>query len=84
MSIDKNTALRALNVRLGPNDPDVDTVRDYLKELLYMVLVEEEGFSGKRPFGNSGWQHEFMEPLRDAGIDCSDERALFEALVHAL
>lgn len=31
------------------------TVRDYIKALAMAVIVEEESFSGKRPFGDSGW-----------------------------
>lgn len=32
------------------------TVREYFRNLLRTLWVEEEGFSGKRPFGNSEWQ----------------------------
>jgi len=44
------------------------TLRDYLKDLLRTVWVEEEGFSGKRPFGNSSWQHNVYAPLVKAGL----------------
>ena len=43
------------------------TVREYLKKLLLTVWVEEEGFSGKRPFGNSGWKYELYKPLVKSG-----------------
>jgi hypothetical protein len=39
------------------------TIKDYLKELLIALWTEAEGFSGKRPFGNSGWQFEIYECL---------------------
>ena len=39
------------------------SLRDYLKELLCKVVVEGESFSGKRPFGNSGWQHDIAKAL---------------------
>jgi hypothetical protein len=39
------------------------SVKDYLKELLMAVWREDEGFSGKRPFGNSGWKYEIYECL---------------------
>lgn len=39
------------------------TIRQYLKELLKKLWNEGEGFSGKRPFGNSGWQYELYTPL---------------------
>lgn len=33
-------------------------VREWLKRILKQVLIEEESFSGKRPFGNSGWKYD--------------------------
>lgn len=44
------------------------TVRSYLKDLLHTLWVEEEGFSGKRPFGNSGWQFDVYQALVRAGV----------------
>ena len=43
------------------------TIREYLKQLLLTLWREEEGFSGKRPFGNSGWQWDVYIPLVKAG-----------------
>lgn len=34
------------------------SVRDFFKQLMITLFVEGEGFSGKRPFGNSGWTHD--------------------------
>ncbi len=56
-----------LALPMGPNDAGVDTVRDYLKALLLRVWTEEEGFSGKRPFGNSGWKNEVYDALIRGG-----------------
>jgi len=39
------------------------SIRHYLLELLRTVWTEEEGFSGKRPFGNSGWQWDVYSAL---------------------
>jgi hypothetical protein len=39
------------------------TIKDYLKKLLCGIWNEEENFSGKRPFGNSGWQCEIQSVL---------------------
>lgn len=39
------------------------TIRDYLVELLLSLWDKEESFSGKRPFGNSGWQYEVYAAL---------------------
>jgi hypothetical protein len=57
-----------LSLPLGPNDSGASTVRGYLIALLTEVWNEEEGFSGKRPFGNSGWQYELYVPLGRAGM----------------
>ena len=50
------------------NDAEVDTIRDYLHSLLKTLWKEGEGFSGKRPFGNSGWKHELYLALVRGGI----------------
>lgn len=44
-----------LDLEMVTNDADAKTIREYLKRLLSKVITEEEGFDGKRPFGNSGW-----------------------------
>lgn len=43
------------------------TVRDYMKRLLTTLFEEGEGFSGKRPFGNSGWEYDIARPLISGG-----------------
>jgi len=50
------------------NDAKATSVRDYLKKLLTLVWQEGEGFDGKRPFGNSGWEYEVFSALGKAGI----------------
>lgn len=52
-----------------PMDSDIGTmtIRAYLHQLLLTLWTEEEGFSGKRPFGNSNWQSEIYTPLVRAG-----------------
>lgn len=44
------------------------TIKEYFLELLKTLWLEEEGFSGKRPFGNSGWQYEIYDLLTQNGI----------------
>jgi len=39
------------------------TLHDYLRRLLSAVWQEAEGFCGKRPFGNSGWQYDVYAAL---------------------
>ncbi len=74
------------------------TIEEYLKELLRTVWKEGEGFSGKRPFGNSGWQYDIYAPLithqliagkldEDGYIEDIDEKAgdkLVLSLINAL
>ncbi|MEV5068882.1 hypothetical protein MRBLMI12_000438 [Microbacterium sp. LMI12-1-1.1] len=47
-------------------DTEATTVGEYIAELVIRVLTEEEGFSGKRPFGNSGWIGDLEEAI---GLD---------------
>lgn len=44
------------------------TLVDYLKALLTTMWEENEGFSGKRPFGNSGWQYDVYKAFISAGL----------------
>lgn len=52
----------------NPDFPENFTIRDYLRQLLTTLWVEKEGFSGKRPFGNSGWEYDLYKPLVAAGV----------------
>lgn len=62
-------ALPALDTKFFCLDLDEEvTVRGYLKALLTTLLDEEESFSGKRPFGNSGWLYDLARPLISAGV----------------
>ena len=62
------TAQEVLDLRLPENDADALTIREYLVNLLGEVWNEGEGFSGKRPFGNSGWENDLLIPLAQAGL----------------
>jgi len=51
------------------DDLDRDlSIREYLSILLLTLWKEGEGFSGKRPFGNSGWDRDLYKPLVKAGV----------------
>ena len=54
------TGLEILDLPMDPdsNDAGASSIRGYLKTLLTTLMAEGEGFSGKRPFGNSGWEYE--------------------------
>lgn len=59
----------ALNVVIPRSDAgDGITVKDYLYQLLNTLWEEGEGFSGKRPFGNSCWEYDLLRPLVVAGF----------------
>lgn len=58
----------ALDLRFDSDAGKDLTIRDYLRELLTAVWEEGEGFSGKRPFGNSGWEYDVYVPLIKAGF----------------
>lgn len=57
-----------LDLKMEPNDANADTVRTYLKKLLLMVWQKDESFSGKRPFGNSGWKYDIYNTLAIHGV----------------
>ncbi len=57
------TGLEILALPMRSNDADAATIHDYLRSLLHAVWNEAEGFSGKRPFGNGGWDHELEDAL---------------------
>ncbi len=57
-----------LDLPMQKNDAGADTIGNYLKELLSSLWEEGEGFSGKRPFGNSNWELELYHALVLHGI----------------
>lgn len=62
------TPQELLDFPLPPNDSEAATVRGYFAALLATLWDEKEGFSGKRPFGNSGWECDLYAPMVEAGI----------------
>lgn len=60
-----------LALPMRENDAKAATIGDYLIRLLRTVWHEQEGFSGKRPFGNSGWDCDLIRALVDGGFDCA-------------
>lgn len=61
-------ARAVLDLEIGDNDSGAPTVRGYLLALLAGLWRDEQGFSGKRPFGNSGWQYDIYTPMVAAGL----------------
>lgn len=63
----KEEADHILNLPIEHSDV-ADTIRGYFIALLKELLIEEEGFSGKRPFGNGGWMYDLWTPMVKAGL----------------
>lgn len=84
-----------LKIKIDCDDvPNAKTIGDYLCALLSEVWIEGESFSGKRPFGNSGWEYDLYKPLIEAGIvdgtsneygvDCFDEEKANKLILKAI
>lgn len=56
-----------INAPMQENDANAKTIGEYLRTLLLTLWEEQEGFSGKRPFGNSGWDYELYIALINCG-----------------
>jgi len=57
-----------LDLPMSSNDARATNIGEYLRALLATLLDEGESFSGKRPFGNSGWEYDLYKPLIVAGL----------------
>lgn len=62
------TGEEVLAIPMDPdtNDAGADSIKGYLKRLLDLLWEEGNDFSGKRPFGNSGWDYELITALVQA------------------
>lgn len=57
------TATDILLTPMQDNDAGASTIGQYLARLSQEVIRVGEGFSGKRPFGNSGWENDIAHSL---------------------
>jgi hypothetical protein len=55
--------MNILDIPMQENDAEAATIKDYLKRLLLDLWQQGEGFSSKRPFGNSGWESDLHTAL---------------------
>jgi len=63
------TVERALALSFYHRDLDEDfTVRGFLQKLLHTLFEQYDGFSGKRPFGSSGWDSDMEVAFVKAGF----------------
>lgn len=74
------TGEEILDLPMAENDSGADTIRGYLKALLHKLWDEDEGFSGKRPFGNSGWYRDLIDTVDESGASVKHKDAFF--LIH--
>jgi hypothetical protein len=87
---------RVLDAPVESDDvPEARTVRDYLVALLAKLWEDQEGFNGKRPFGNSGWDSDLIAALaraeliegsfdEDGYLEASDDEAGEELIAGAI
>jgi hypothetical protein len=61
-------AKTALDMKFDSDDLGPVTFREYFHRLLQTLWYEDEGFSGKRPFGNSGWSWDLFRGLVACGV----------------
>lgn len=87
--------MNILEIKMQENDAGAATIKGYLKALLTELWAEGEGFSGKRPFGNSGWEYDLYRALLvaevvdgeltdDGYIDRVDHKAANELIFQAI
>lgn len=60
--------MRLFEIPMEENDAEAKTIGEYLKKLFCTLWGKGEEFSGKRPFGNSGWQYDVYAALIKAGV----------------
>lgn len=79
------TPAELLDMPLPENDAAAGTVREYLIALLNELWTERDRFSGKRPFGNSGWEYDLIVPMIRNGIirGTLDEDGYVESITDA-
>jgi hypothetical protein len=70
MKLDVELVKLAAELKFKKRDEDsgAKTMREYLHALLTRMWAEGEGFSGKRPFGNSGWEYDIYRQLVAANL----------------
>lgn len=66
--IQDSLAHQLLHLPLGENDAQAATVGEYLGLLLSTLWLQADGFSAKRPFGNSDWQYVVYMAMVKAGL----------------
>lgn len=68
---------------LGVELPDGGSIREWFVAAMQALWEEGESFSGKRPFGNSGWDGEIEEAVVAAGLARTGQEA-HRKVAHAI
>ena len=58
---------KILDTEFESNDLGIGSIRTYLYHLLTALWSQGEGFSSKRPFGNSSWEYDLIKGIAKAG-----------------
>lgn len=74
-----DSAHELLHLPMGENDAQAATVGEYLGLLLSTLWLQADGFSGKRPFGNSDWQYPVYIAMIKAGMATGDVYIEFDS-----
>lgn len=76
------TAENVFNLPMESNDAGAATVREYFLLIAAAVWKHNEGFNGKKPFGNSGWYYEVADTLMQAGVaEANVDKLIAEAFI---
>ena len=59
---------KALEIKFDCDLSDGITIKEYILRLVIELFYQKEGFSGKRPFGDSGWEYDLYKPLIEHGL----------------
>jgi hypothetical protein len=57
-----------LALPMKTNDAGAETIGQFIMMVGAKVFLHQDGFSGKRPFGNSGWVYDVYEVLITSGV----------------
>lgn len=66
--IEKLNERDILALPMPKNDARAETIGQYIMMVAGKLFAEQDEFSGKRPFGNSGWIFEVYEALIRGGV----------------
>lgn len=62
------TKQEMLEIEVEDSEGDKCTIREYLQQLLLHLWDDPESFSGKKPFGDSGWEFDLYHALVKAKV----------------